>query len=98
MTEQNKGQELPRTQITKDKVLFGEKELTNLCWTLIKIFRYKNSNQDPKAIVFPDVKEVGGVRIEYPKETIREETIGYSKEETPTKPKSRPGKISGTDS
>ena len=58
--------ELTRTTITKDEVLFGEQELTNLCWTLIRIFRFKSGNRDPKTIIFPDIKEVGGVKIEFP--------------------------------
>ena len=65
MTEPKK--ELKGTIIQDEKVHFGERELTNLCWTLIRIYQFRNKNQDPKAIVFPDVKEVDGVRIEFPK-------------------------------
>jgi len=59
--------ELSRTIIQDEKVYFGERELTSLCWTLIRIHRYKNQSRDPKAIVFPDVKEVGGIKIVFPK-------------------------------
>ena len=49
------------------KIYFGERELTNLCRTLIHIYHFKNQNKEPEAIVFPDVKEVGGVKVEFPK-------------------------------
>lgn len=57
------------------KIYFGERELTNLCRTLIHIYRFRNQNEEPEAIVFPDVKEVGGVRVEFPR-TKKEKEVG----------------------
>jgi len=59
--------ELTRIFMKDNKVYYGERDLVGLCQTLIRIYRFRNKNQDPKAIVFPDVKEVDGVRIEFPK-------------------------------
>ena len=62
------GQELSKTYFKDNKIYFGEKELTNLCWTLIRIYRFKFGNRDPIVIILPDIKEIGGVKIEFPKE------------------------------
>jgi len=58
---------LTRTTTQDQKVYFGEFELTNLVKTLIHLYRFRNNNQTPTAIVIPDVKEVEGVKIEFPK-------------------------------
>ena len=63
MTEPTR--ELARTFMKDGKIYFGERELTNLIWTLIRVYRFRNQSKDPKAIVFPDVKEVGGVKVEF---------------------------------
>ena len=60
--------QLIRTLMHPDgKIYFGTEELSNLCWTLIRVYQYRNSNQDPKAIVFPYIEEVGGIKIEFAK-------------------------------
>lgn len=67
--------ELTRTSTRDQKVFFGEKEFTNLIRVLIRAYRYRNNNQTPKAIVMPDVKDVDGVKVEFPKtksETVEE--------------------------
>ncbi len=58
MTENN--------QVIGSKFHLGEKEFTNIIWTMIRAYRFRNSNENPEAIVLPDVKEVNGVKIEYP--------------------------------
>jgi len=59
--------ELTRTTTQDQKVLFGELEFTRLIITLIRVYRFRNSNQTPIAVVMPDVKEVEGVMVEFPK-------------------------------
>lgn len=56
--------ELRRTIFQDDNIYFGERELTNLCWTLIRVYKFKNQSREPKAIIFPNIQEVGGVKIE----------------------------------
>lgn len=53
-------------QIIDNKFYLGEKEFTNIMWVMIRAYRFHNRNQDPEAIVMPEVKEVNGVKIEYP--------------------------------
>lgn len=59
-----------RTIIQGEQLYFGEQEFTNLMRVLIKVYRYKNRNQNPKAIVIPIVFEVDGVKIEFPRKEI----------------------------
>ena len=57
---------MPTTNhIEGDKFYFGEKEFTNLIWVLIRAYKFHNKNNEPLAIVIPDIKEVNGVKIEY---------------------------------
>ena len=65
MTEPKK--ELTRTIIKDQKVVFGEQEFTNLMMTLIRLYRFRCKNQPPTAIIMPDVTEVEGVKVEFPK-------------------------------
>lgn len=58
--------ELKHNSMQDDQFYFGEWEFTNLIWALIRAYRFRNNNQNPKAIVMPNIKEVGGVRIEFP--------------------------------
>lgn len=61
---------MPETNtMLQGKFYMGEKEFTNLMWVLIRSYRYMNKNQDPIAIVMPDVKEISGVKIEFPRRT-----------------------------
>jgi len=53
-------------QIIGNRFHLGEKEFTNIMWTMIRAYRFHNHNQDPEAIVIPEVKEVNGVAIIYP--------------------------------
>jgi len=50
-----------------DKFFFGEKEFTSIMWVLIRSYRFRNRGKDPQSIVIPEVFEVGGVKIEFPK-------------------------------
>ena len=59
---------MERNTILDNKFFFGNVEFTNIMWALIRAYRYRNNNQNPEAIVLPDIKEVGGVKIEFPKE------------------------------
>lgn len=67
--------ELSRTIIQDQKVYLGEAEFTNLIRTLIRVYRFRSSNQTPEAIVMPDVMEVDGVKVEFPelKEEVKDE-------------------------
>lgn len=47
-------------------IYFGEGEFTNLVKVLIRAYQYRNNNQKPKFVVFPEVKEVDGVKVEWP--------------------------------
>ena len=62
--------------ILDNKFYLGEKEFTNLAWALIRAYRFRNKNQNPEAIVMPDVREIGGVRIEYPKTRTKTNKAG----------------------
>jgi len=53
-------------QIIGKKFHLGKKEFTNIMWTMIRAYRFHNRNEDPEAIVMPNVKEVNGVAIIYP--------------------------------
>ena len=59
---------MERNTIQDNKFFMGEREFTNIIWVLIRAYRFRNKNQNPEAIVLPDITEVGGVRIEFPKE------------------------------
>lgn len=54
--------------IQDNKFCMGEREFTNLIWVLIRAYRFRNNNQNPEAIVLPNITEVGGVKVEFPKE------------------------------
>ena len=67
-------EELKRTVIQDQKVYFGEWELSNLIRTLIGLYRFRCGNQTPTAIVMPNVTEVDGVKVEFPKpKKVKEE-------------------------
>ena len=59
-------QELTRTTFGQGYIKFGQQELANLCGTLIRIYKFKNSNNLPDKIILPELKEVFGVKIEWP--------------------------------
>lgn len=56
---------LRRTIIQDDKIYYGEQELANLINVLIRAYRFKCKNQDPKMIVIPIISEVAGIKVEY---------------------------------
>ena len=56
-----------RNAMINNRFFFGEKEFTNIMWSIIRTYRFRNSNKDPEAIILPEVFEVGGVKIEFPK-------------------------------
>jgi len=62
---------MERNSIIGKKFHFGEFEFTNLIKVLIRAYRFRNKNQSPEAIVMPDIKNVNGVKIEYPKGTTK---------------------------
>ena len=74
MTEPER--ESTRTTIKDQKVIFGEQEFTNLIRTLVRVYRYRSNNQTPIAIVIPDVKEVEGVKVEFPESKEVVEDVG----------------------
>lgn len=57
---------IPKRTITQeDSIYFGEQELTNLCWVLIRAYRFKNHNNDPKQIVFPTITKVSNTNVKF---------------------------------
>jgi len=53
------------------KFHIGQQTMTNFFWVMIRAYRYYNKGTDPEALVMPDIKEVNGVKIEYPKEDTK---------------------------
>jgi len=58
---------MERNSIVGKKFHFGEVEFTNLIKVLIRTYRFRHNNQNPEAIVIPDIKVVDGVKVEFPK-------------------------------
>lgn len=57
---------MDKTTMQDGNIYFGEGEFTNLVKVLIRAYQYRNNNQKPKFVVFPEVKEVDGVKVEWP--------------------------------
>ena len=79
-------EELKGTTIDDGIIYIGERDLTRQLVYVIRNYRFNNNNQEPKAIVLPDIKEIGGVKIEFPKEQAIEST------------RAKPSKTGDTDS
>jgi len=56
---------MENTRMEKDKVILGEVELSNIVRALVRAYRFKNQNKEPKVVVIPDIKEVDGVKVEF---------------------------------
>lgn len=59
---------MERNTIQDNKFFMGEREFTNIIYVLIRAYRFRNNNQNPEAVVLPNITEVGGVKVEFPKE------------------------------
>ena len=53
------------------KFYIGKEELTNIIRVMIRGYKFWNKGKEPEAIVFPDIKEVGTVKVEFPKVETR---------------------------
>lgn len=52
-------------EIKDGSVFMGTEEMENIIKMLIKGYRFRNSNLDPKSVVIPEIKIVDGVKIVY---------------------------------
>lgn len=56
---------MEKNTIQDNKLFMGEREFTNLIKVLIRVYRFRNKNQNPEAIVLPDITEVDGVKVDF---------------------------------
>ena len=46
------------------KIYYSKEDMTSLVRVLIKVYKFRNRNQAPTAVVLPDLKEVDGIPVE----------------------------------
>jgi len=64
--------ELTRTVMVDGIVTVGELEFTALMVRFIRAYKFLNDSNLPTKIVFPDIGDVEGVRLEFPTKEVED--------------------------